>query len=251
MENEGQDARFDTPLFICQLSFPAMPTLLHFFEPRYKLMLRRCLEQDTPAFGMVMPAPPGGTTDYGTMLEIRSVQMLPDGRSMVETFGAHRFRILERGTIDGYMVGRVERIDDVDDEVEAEIVERITGAQSQAESASHSQSRSRSRRSQTASGSAQAEMTNEEMLEICKAFVDQLRAGMAPWVVQRLNHTYGAMPDDVSDFTFWMGLILPLDEHEKAKLLPIRSPRLRLRLLVHWIEQLNSQWWFMSGCTIM
>jgi hypothetical protein len=27
--------------------------------------------------------------------------------------------------------------------------------------------------------------------------------------------------------------VLPIDEHEKAKLLPIRSPRLRLRLVVH------------------
>lgn len=24
----------DTPIFVCQLSFPNMPTLLHFFEPR-------------------------------------------------------------------------------------------------------------------------------------------------------------------------------------------------------------------------
>jgi len=46
--------------------------------------------------------------DYGTILEIRSVQMLPDGRSMVETFGTQRFRVMERGTLDGYMVGRIE-----------------------------------------------------------------------------------------------------------------------------------------------
>jgi Lon protease-like protein len=45
--------------------------------------------------------------------------------------------------------------------------------------------------------------------------------------------------------------VLPIDEHEKAKLLPIRSPRLRLRMLVHWIEQLNSNWWFTSGCVVI
>lgn len=75
-------------------------------------MLRRCLESPIPRFGMVMPARPGGTSpqmEYGTMLEIRSVQMLPDGRSMVETWGTHRFRLLESGTLDGYMVGRIER----------------------------------------------------------------------------------------------------------------------------------------------
>lgn len=73
-------------------------------------MLRRCLESPYPRFGMIMSPKAGSPqTDYGVMLEIRSVQMLPDGRSMVETWGSTRFRILERGTLDGYMVGRVER----------------------------------------------------------------------------------------------------------------------------------------------
>ena len=34
VEAEERDARLDTPIFVCQLSFPAMPTVLHFFEPR-------------------------------------------------------------------------------------------------------------------------------------------------------------------------------------------------------------------------
>lgn len=72
-------------------------------------MLRRCLETSTPRFGMIMPPrTAGGGTDFGTLLEIRTVQMFPDGRSMVETWGVQRFRILERGTLDGYMVGRIE-----------------------------------------------------------------------------------------------------------------------------------------------
>lgn len=37
IEAEERDARLDTPIFVCQLSFPGMPTLLHFFEPRYDL----------------------------------------------------------------------------------------------------------------------------------------------------------------------------------------------------------------------
>jgi Lon protease-like protein len=55
------------------------------------------------------PKPGSPQSDYGTMLEIRSVQMLPDGRSVVQTWGSSRFRILERGSLDGYMVGRIER----------------------------------------------------------------------------------------------------------------------------------------------
>ena len=36
--------------------------------------------------------------------------------------------------------------------------------------------------------------------------------------------------------------MLPINEVEKSKLLPIKSPRLRLRLVVYWIEQLKSNW---------
>lgn len=129
----------------------------------------------------------------------------------------------------------------------------------------------------TTSSSQAATRTNEELMSVCRGFLDQLRQGTAPWVVQRLNNTYGPMPTDANSFSFWVALVLPIDEHEKSKLLPIRSARLRLRLVVHWIEQLNSNWrvkfslifyncsgawigmltfihicrWFSSGCVIL
>ncbi|KAJ7771386.1 PUA-like domain-containing protein [Mycena maculata] len=219
---EERDARLDTPIFVCTLIFPGHPTALHFFEPRYRLMLRRCLEQPIPAFGMVMPArQASGTgvqaaqTDYGTMLEVRSVQMLADGRSMVETWSTFRFRILERGTLDGYTVGRIEPIEDIPD-----------------------------------SPALPPAPSNTELMDICTGFLNQLRRGTAPWVVQRLNNVYGPPPADPAAFSYWVALVLPIDDYEKAKLLPIRSARLRLRLVVHWIEQLNNNWWFTSGCVI-
>lgn len=88
-----------------------MPTILHVFEPRYRLMIRRCIESNSPRFGMVLPnrGTGAGVSEYGTMLEIQSVQMLPDGRSMVETVGTHRFKLVEKGSLDGYTVGRIER----------------------------------------------------------------------------------------------------------------------------------------------
>ncbi|KAJ7180108.1 PUA-like domain-containing protein, partial [Mycena crocata] len=217
---EERDARLDTPIFVCMLIFPGHPTALHFFEPRYRLMLRRCLEQDVPSFGMIMPARPGAgggvansqsQVDYGTMLEVRSVQMLADGRSMVETWSTYRFRILERGTLDGYTVGRIERIDDVPDVPQLPL--------------------------------SPSTPTNEQLMEICTSFLQQLRRGTAPWVVQRLNNVYGQPPADPAAFAYWVALVLPIDDYEKARLLPIRSAHLRLRLVVHWIEQLNSNWW--------
>jgi hypothetical protein len=34
IEEEERNARLNTPLFVCQLSFPGVPTNLHFYEPR-------------------------------------------------------------------------------------------------------------------------------------------------------------------------------------------------------------------------
>ena len=34
IEAEERNARLDTPIFVCQLSFPGTPTILHFYEPR-------------------------------------------------------------------------------------------------------------------------------------------------------------------------------------------------------------------------
>lgn len=91
-------------------------------------------------------------------------------------------------------------------------------------------------------------------MSTCRSFLDRLQQGTAPWVVQRLSSTYGPMPTDPSAFSFWVALVLPIDEHEKAKLLPLRSARLRLLLLVHWIEQLNNQWyafvWRVVACLV-
>lgn len=53
-----------------------------------------------------------------------------------------------------------------------------------------------------------APATCEELIAICRAFLDKMRSGTAPWVVQRLNHTYGPEPvDNPSNFSFWMALV--------------------------------------------
>jgi Lon protease-like protein len=76
-------------------------------------MLRRCVQNTDPCFGMIMPltAGVGRSTgnDFGTMLQITRIGMLDDGRSVVETRGIYCFRIMERGSLDGYMVARIER----------------------------------------------------------------------------------------------------------------------------------------------
>lgn len=48
---------------------------------------------------------------------------------------------------------------------------------------------------------------NEALMNKCRAFVEQLRDGAAPWIVQKLNESYGNMPTDASSFTFWVALV--------------------------------------------
>lgn len=40
------------PIFVCTMSFPNIPCPLHVFEPRYRLMIRRCMEVGAREFGM-------------------------------------------------------------------------------------------------------------------------------------------------------------------------------------------------------
>lgn len=110
----GQDRHHEIPIFVCTLAFPTLPCPLHVFEPRYRLMVRRCMESGTREFGMCTSsqADPNGFADIGVMLEIRDLHHFPDGRSVVDAVGSRRFRCLEKGMRDGYSTARAEFLTD-------------------------------------------------------------------------------------------------------------------------------------------
>ncbi|KAF6738074.1 LON peptidase N-terminal domain and RING finger protein 1 [Oryzias melastigma] len=103
----------DIPIFVCTVAYPGVPCPLHIFEPRYRLMMRRCMETGTKKFGMCSYEHGKGFADYGCMLEILDLELLPDGRSYVETVGGSRFRVLKRGQRDGYHTADIEFLEDV------------------------------------------------------------------------------------------------------------------------------------------
>uniref|UniRef100_A0A8C5M4M8 LON peptidase N-terminal domain and RING finger protein 1 n=1 Tax=Leptobrachium leishanense TaxID=445787 RepID=A0A8C5M4M8_9ANUR len=102
----------NVPIFVCTLAFPGIPCPLHVFEPRYRLMMRRCLETGTKSFGMCLYESGKSFADYGCMLEILHLDYLPDGRSFVETVGRRRFKVKQRGHLDGYHTAEVEYLAD-------------------------------------------------------------------------------------------------------------------------------------------
>ena len=50
--------------------------------------------------------------DYGTLLFIRGLVYTQDGRSIVDTIGQRRFRVIEEGMRDGYDTAKVQLIQD-------------------------------------------------------------------------------------------------------------------------------------------
>ncbi|OPJ88071.1 LON peptidase N-terminal domain and RING finger protein 1 [Patagioenas fasciata monilis] len=100
------------PIFVCTMSFPGIACPLHVFEPRYRLMIRRCQETGTRRFGMCIYEDGKSFADYGCMLEIRQIELLADGRSLVDTIGQRRFRVLSRGHRDGYNTADIEYLED-------------------------------------------------------------------------------------------------------------------------------------------
>ncbi|XP_074847715.1 LON peptidase N-terminal domain and RING finger protein 2 isoform X2 [Carettochelys insculpta] len=102
----------DVPIFVCTMAFPTIPCPLHVFEPRYRLMIRRCMETGTKQFGMCLADELKGFADYGCMLEIRDVKFFPDGRSVVDTVGVRRFKVLNHGQRDGYNTANIEYLED-------------------------------------------------------------------------------------------------------------------------------------------
>uniref|UniRef100_A0A1A7Z6L8 LON peptidase N-terminal domain and ring finger 1, like n=1 Tax=Iconisemion striatum TaxID=60296 RepID=A0A1A7Z6L8_9TELE len=109
---ELSDLTKNVPVFVCTMAYPTVPCPLHVFEPRYRLMIRRCMDTGTQQFGMCISEPEKGFADYGCMLVIRSVHFLPDGRSVVDTVGGKRFRVLTRGMRDGYNTADIEHLED-------------------------------------------------------------------------------------------------------------------------------------------
>ncbi len=87
------------PLFpLNTVLFPGAPLTLHIFEERYRLMISRCLEQQTP-FGVVLirDGEEVGQNalphEIGTIAQITKHVRLDDGRYYLTTIGQRRFRV--------------------------------------------------------------------------------------------------------------------------------------------------------------
>ncbi|XP_075228515.1 LON peptidase N-terminal domain and RING finger protein 1 [Lycorma delicatula] len=106
----------DIPVFVCTTAFPTIPCPLFVFEPRYRLMVRRCVEGGTRQFAMAacvnQPAGLKRYAEFGTMLEIKDWVLLGDGCSILSTVGVRRFQVISRAERDGYDTAQVQFLKD-------------------------------------------------------------------------------------------------------------------------------------------
>jgi hypothetical protein len=250
----------DMPIFVCTLALPSVTCFLHIFEPRYRLMLRRCMAGDR-RFGMVLPRTRIGTRyneemadmrfvqpadgavpsqmnasrphfmQYGTVLEIQEMQMLPDGRSLVETIGRERFKIDEWSVRDGYVVARTIALPDLDPTIyvpPSSMGGNLTTS--------------------VLANTAPESLSTNELIYLTRCFVQSLRN--VPWLSARLRDN--ELEDQLSrvdqrgdavKFAWWVGSKMPMEEGEAYTLLLQSGVRELFCVLGNWIGEMENQSW--------
>ncbi|BCR96182.1 putative ATP-dependent protease (CrgA) [Aspergillus luchuensis] len=232
------DGERTIPLFVSSLSFPTMPTFLHIFEPRYRTMIHRVMQTRDKKFGMVMYNRSGRLQEglgraqfmqYGTVLVVERFELLPDGRSLVIASGVSRFKVMSFEMVDGYHVGRIQRVDDIaiSEEERLESLETSSGTGE----------------SLSAASTPPESLPTQQLFQIALDFIDKSRREGAAWLHPRVLLAYGEAPTDPAVFPWWFACVLPLWEDEKYKLLATTSVRDRLKMVVRWVRKSESREW--------
>ena len=112
------------PLFPLDLVLlPGVPLPLHIFEPRYKEMIKECLDQNR-AFGIIRSKGEALAT-IGCTAEIMNVlKTYPDGRMNILAEGKKRFEVLQVNQERAFLRAEVFYLDDASDPAASEEVEK-------------------------------------------------------------------------------------------------------------------------------
>lgn len=210
---ELSDLTKNVPIFVCTMAYPTVPCPLHVFEPRYRLMIRRCMDTGTRQFGMCINDNQKGFVDHGCMLIIRSVHFLPDGRSVVDTIGGKRFRVLSRGMKDGYSTADIEHLEDTRVEDSDEL--------------------------------GRLQELHDAVYEQARVWFQNLKIHFHNQILQH----FGSMPEREADIQatpngpaccWWLLAVLPIDPRYQLSVLSMTSLKERLVKIQHILTYLQS-----------
>ncbi|CRK13712.1 hypothetical protein BN1723_001973 [Verticillium longisporum] len=189
--------------------------------------------------------------EYGTLLRIVNAEYFPDGRSLIETIGISRFKVVRHGVLDGYIVGKIGRIDDVSIAEEEELEAQEIRHSSLQRVASNTSQRSGSGTPPRVTTTTEdlARMPTRDLLDFAVSFVQRMSQQSVPWLAQRILTIYGECPVDAAQFPWWFASILPAKEPEKYRLLGTQSVRERLKICCAWVLEWEANRWghFIDG----
>ncbi|XP_068185579.1 LON peptidase N-terminal domain and RING finger protein 2 [Antennarius striatus] len=190
----------EVPIFVCTMAFPTIPCPLHVFEPRYRLMIRRSMETGTKQFGMCIADELKGFADYGCMLQVRDVKFFPDGRSVVDTIGVSRFKVLSHGQRDGYNTAKIEYLEDKKVEAE-ELVELVK--------------------------------LHDSVYDQANSWFTSLKDNMKSQILSHFGHLPGKDPDPQASpsgpaWCWWLLAVLPLENRAQLTILSMTTLKDRL-----------------------
>ncbi|XP_049819116.1 LON peptidase N-terminal domain and RING finger protein 3 isoform X2 [Aethina tumida] len=202
----------DIPVFVCTTAFPNVACPLYVYEPRYRLMVRRCLHSPTKLFAMAAKDS-NGFSSYGTVLKIKDAVTLNDGRFILTTVGLRRFKVLSRSEQDGYDTAKVQYIQD--SAVSADKLQELIGLH-------------------------------------CKVYGKATKwiSSLKPKVMSEVERLIGQMPPieanwtslpDGPSWTWWLMPLLPLSSKLQIGFLSTTSLDKRLRAIDKMLEHMKGR----------
>jgi Lon protease-like protein len=195
------------PIYFHSILFPNATMTIHICDPAHRVMIKRCIEGDK-RFGMMLPQAPNNPIQYGTLVEITTFEPLLacdivatcDGnlpRYVVHVKAISRFRVDQWDAKDGIHMGYVSRLEDEQQDPES----------------------------------------LEGLVTKARSFVAELMRKIPPQARLYLERKHGVMPEDPSDFSFWLGSFLPLNPFVLYQLMPLTNVTSRMELLCKWLEE--------------
>lgn len=169
---------------------------------------------------------------YGTILEIKELQMLPDGRSLVETIGRERFKIHEWSVRDGYIVARTSPLPDLEPTIYVPPPSNFVGNLT----------------TSVLANTAPETLTTNQLIYLTRCFVQSLRS--VTWLSARLRDN--ELEDqlarldsrgDAVKFAWWVSSKMPMEEGEAYSLLLQTGVRELYCVLGSWVGEMERQSW--------
>ena len=125
------EEEIEIPIFPLNLVvFPGSQINLHIFEPRYRQMMKYCVQNNT-GFGICLikngeEVGDSETTPFeiGTYVEFSEIYELPDGRYDIKVEGIHTFQILNLIYGDLYLKAKISIFKDPEPQVEFSLNEK-------------------------------------------------------------------------------------------------------------------------------